>query len=288
MEGAIKYTFLRRVPDFWSIENDIIDSLWGIKIAIIGIGSLGLESLESLPVSLISKENSIIESLTVYDDTDFCCRDSEYSNYNHYITEELQKQDFLYCVGNIDDETVLENVCNLSSIFKETAPSNKYSIFVSCGKIEKEYIQRLTYHYDTLIFVDDEKLLLSPFYMLFVEMQKAGFVSLDFSDVMSINKRLTTGYFFEYTRGSVSKLAQLKELLENSMVNNNLGNTKNLIANVQISLSESFYPEELNDIANTFFDYIKEAVWSANISTSLIDGEFQIKLIYGVDNSLQN
>lgn len=260
----------------------------GFDVSVVGIGDEGRQAVfDPQLLHNVRIKNSLIDNLFLFDDSDFQETLERSFDESDYIIKELQSCDMMFSLGNMSDEANIEIACAIAEQFDSEKSDRKHSVCVYYGEINQETLFKLNKHYDTVIRVEDEKMLSSPFFFLCVTMLQVGFIGIDYVDTLFALRKMTVGYFDDFLIDTDNKQNAINALSTGIKAKGLTDETK-LVADVWLTVSENIDLAIIDGTTKMLSNLIqKDLTWSASFEPNFEEDIIQITIVYGVDNGVK-
>ena len=261
----------------------------GFDVSVVGIGDEGRKAVfDPQLLHNVRMKNSLIDNLFLFDDSDFQETLKRNFDKSGYIIKELQASDMMFSLGNMSDDTNVEIACTIAEQFDSEKSDRKHSVCVYYGEINQVTVFKLNKHYDTVIRIEDEKLLSSPFFFLCVTMLQVGFVGIDYVYTLFALRKMTVGYFDDFLIDTDNKQNAINAL-STRIKAKGLTDETELVADVWLTVSENIYLAIIDDTTKMLSNLIqKDLTWSASFEPNFEEDIIQITIVYGVDNGVKD
>lgn len=233
------------------------DDWW--NIAIVGIGKMGREAVESLSQKAYQLCRDVdVLSLFLTDDADFTIGRA---------CEEIKHADVLF---SIVDGTEEKGVQTAYEMAKDR--DGESSICICYG----EYSESLKQCYDNLVLIDDDDLL-DAVPILIANMMRRGLVGVDFADVFCLLRETPLCVYEQFNLTNAAEIGKVFKKKPESIVN----------ALVHITTPPSISLEDVNEIITALYEVFQgPMVWNTHEDESCEHEGFQISMVYGKDGEL--
>lgn len=261
----------------------------GFDVTVVGIGDEGRQAVfDPQLLHNVRMKNSLIDNLFLFDDSDFQETLERSFDESDYIIKGLQASDMMFSLGNMSDDTSVEIACAIAEQFDSEKSDRKHSVCVYYGEISQATLFKLNNHHDTVIRVEDEKLLNFPFFFLCVTMLQVGFVGIDYVDTLFTLRKMTVGHFDDFLIDTDNKQSAINAL-STRIKANGLTDKTQLVADVWLTVPESIDLAAMDEITKMLSNLIqKDLTWSASFEPNFEKNKMQITMVYGVDNGIKD
>lgn len=186
------------------------------NILVIGIGESGKKAVEDFPsFDKLRKENSIIDSITLCDDS--IIYDNE-DIFNQIILNKMEIASILFVLVNIEKDEDVKSALNIASLIDEKKKKLKLSFCVCYGERNSETIDKLRYTYDKIILTDKLEYLVTPVYFTYVKMYYDNWLScVDYYDIDIGIDNIDIGINFKIKFNSLDESNDINSCIQNKL-----------------------------------------------------------------------
>ena len=166
----------------------------------IGVGEHGQESIDkylsALNLQALGEDNGIIRSVMFCNDGVFHITNKQHDGYvpakcREEILKEFSATEFAVSLLNTNKSKDVQNACYIAQTWR-SYNSDVYSVCIYTGNCRQNDLNSLRQVYDQLIFVSTYDKLIDP-WLLLINMNRSGWIGLDFADCMAIFTNLSHG-----------------------------------------------------------------------------------------------